>query len=325
MSMVDGGLPNIDFSNIDLSALNVNTVEQAQAAGTVVPGTGTATVQTGPSQDALDILERALRNYGLGDLARRVWDLTQTGAIVNPADPDEVGRALSNTPEYAARFPANVARLKAGLPQLDVTTYIGLERAYASEMRGAGLPAGFYDDPTDFQRLIEGDVSPAEVQTRINEGYRAVSEANPGVIAQMKELYGVDEGGLAAYFIDPDRATPILQRQARAARIASEGLRQAGIQLTADVSETLAREGITGEEAATKFRQVSEQRGLATPMMAGEEAISEAEQIGAVFGTNEAARQRVATRQRRRRAEFEGGGGFAAGQSGISGLRTAGE
>lgn len=275
--------------------------------------------------DAKDILRNTLTRFGLQDLTDDAWGLVTRDLLPANAGIDEIGDALRDTPQFQARFPANAARVRAGLPELSVSEYLGLERAYASEMRGSGLPRGFYDDPTDFQRLIEGDVSPAEVQTRINEGYRAVSEANPGVIAQMKELYGVDEGGLAAYFIDPDRATPILQRQARAARIASEGVRQAGIQLTADVAETLAREGITGEEAATGFRQVSEQRGLATPMMAGEEAISEAEQIGAVFGTNEAARQRVATRQRRRRAEFEGGGGFAAGQSGISGLRTAGE
>lgn len=275
--------------------------------------------------DAKDILRNTLTRFGLQDLTDDAWGLVTRDLLPANAGIDEIGDALRDTPQFQARFPANAARVKAGLPELSVSEYLGLERAYASEMRGSGLPRGFYDDPTDFQRLIEGDVSPAEVQTRINEGYRAVSEANPGVIAQMKELYGVDEGGLAAYFIDPDRATPILQRQARAARIASEGVRQAGIQLTADVAETLAREGITGDEAAAGFRKVSEQRGLATPLMAGEEAISEAEQIGAAFGTNEAARQRVATRQRRRRAEFESGGGFAAGQSGISGLRTAGE
>ena len=277
------------------------------------------------AMDAKDILRNTLTRFGLQDLTDQAWNLVASDLLPANASIDTIGDALRDTPQFQARFPANAARVKAGLPELSVSEYLGLEEAYASEMRGSGMPRGFYDDPTDFQRLIEGDVSPAEVQTRINEGYRAVSEANPGVIAQMKELYGVDEGGLAAYFIDPDRATPILQRQARAARIASEGLRQAGIQLTADVAETLAREGITGDEAAAGFRQVSEQRGLATPMMAGEEAISEAEQIGAAFGTNEAARQRVATRQRRRRAEFESGGGFAAGQSGISGLRTAGE
>ena len=191
-------------------------------------------------------------------------------------------------------------------------------------MAGSGLPAGFYDDPTDFANFIARDVSPAEVQTRVNEGFRAVSEASPQVVAQMKELYGVDEGGLAAYFLDPDRATPILQRQARAAQIATEGLRQAGIQLTATAAEGLSRElGADAQgQAAAGFRQLAQQQGLATPIMAGEEAISQEEQIGAAFGTNEAARQRIETRRRRRQAEFEAGGGFAAGQAGMAGLRT---
>jgi hypothetical protein len=49
------------------------------------------------------------------------------------------------------------------------------------------------------------------------------------------------------------------------------------------------------------------------------------EAIAATFGTSAAAAQRVATRRRRRQAEFEAGGGFAAGQTGVAGLRTAGE
>jgi hypothetical protein len=59
--------------------------------------------------------------------------------------------------------------------------------------------------------------------------------------------------------------------------------------------------------------------------MQGEQAISEEEQIGATFGLDAAARQRIETRRRRRQAEFAQGGGFAETAQGVIGLRTVGE
>lgn len=273
--------------------------------------------------DAKQIIRNSLARYGLESLADQAWELRTRGLISAKPSVDEVGDALRDTKEFKERFPANAARVARGLPELSVSEYIGLERAYSSQMRGSGLPAGFYDDPKDFQRLIEGDVSVAEVQTRINEGFRAVSEANPQVIAQMKELYGVDEAGLAAYFLDPERATPVLQRQAQAAQRASEAARQAGIQLTAQAAEGLVREGITAEEAQAGFRKIAEEQQLFTPQMIGEQQITQEEQIAGTFGIDQAARQRIETRRRRRRAEFEGGGSFAAGSTGVTGLRTS--
>jgi len=64
---------------------------------------------------------------------------------------------------------------------------------------------------------------------------------------------------------------------------------------------------------------------LFQPQMRGEEVIGQEEQIAAAFGTSAAAAQRVATRRRRRQAEFEAGGQLTAGQTGVQGLRTAGQ
>lgn len=325
MSMMDSGLPNIDFSNlnIDLTGVDLSGFEMPTEPVQAQP---TVTAATPARDDAKDILRRFLKNYKLDSLADQVWNLTQTGVILNPNDPDEIGRAVSDTPEYAARFPGNVARRNAGLPEKSLTEYIQLEQAYSSSMRGAGLPAGFYDNPDDFSKFIAGDVSPAELQGRVDEGYRAVAEANPQVVAQMKELYGVDEGGLAAYFLDPVRAMPVIRRQARAAQIAAEASRQAGLALGVQTAEALAREEITPDEARRGFGQIATESQLAAPLMAGEEALTTEEQIGATFGTSAAARQRVETRRRRRQAAFEAGGGFAGmGGQQATGLTTVGE
>jgi hypothetical protein len=233
-----------------------------------------------------------------------------------------IGDALRETPEFKTRFPANAARLRAGLPELSVSEYIGLEKGYEDAMRGSGLPAGFYDDPSDFANFISANTSVAEVQSRVNDGYKAVADANPQVIAQMKELYGVGDGELAAYFLDPAKATPILVRQARAAQISAEGKRQAGIQLSAADAEALAREDVTQTEAQTAFGEVGRQQELYNPLL-GEQAITQQEAIGAATGTDQAAKQRVETRKRQRQATFAGGGSFSASQTGMSGLGQA--
>jgi hypothetical protein len=60
--------------------------------------------------------------------------------------------------------------------------------------------------------------------------------------------------------------------------------------------------------------------------MQGEDAISRQDVISAATGTNTAAQQRIATRARKRKAEFEQAGGFSqTNQFGISGLRTVGQ
>jgi hypothetical protein len=273
-------------------------------------------------QDAKQIIRAELERYGLGNLADRVWGLYTDETLSGDPDIDTIGNALRDTEEFQKRFSGNAARVKAGLPELSVTKYIGLERGYEAAMRGSGLPSGFYDDPSDFSNFIANNTSVAEVQSRVNDGYRAVADSNPQVIAQMKQLYGVGDGELAAYFLDPERATPILVRQARAAQISAEGKRQAGIQLSAADAEALAREDVTQAEAQTAFGEVGRQQQLYNPLQ-GEEAISQREAIGAATGTDQAAKQRVETRKRQRQATFAGGGSFATSQTGVSGLGQA--
>jgi hypothetical protein len=270
-------------------------------------------------EDAKKIIKSTLDRYGLGSLTDRAWGLLSDETIDADAGIDVIGDALRDTTEFQTRFAANAARVKAGLPELSVTEYIGLEKGYEAAMKGSGLPAGFYDDPQDFANFISANTSVAEVQSRVNDGYKAVADANPQVIAQMKELYGVGDGELAAYFLDPQKATPILVRQARAAQISAEGKRQAGIQLSAADAEALARENVTQTEAQTAFGEVGRQQELYNPLL-GEQAITQQEAIGAATGTDQAAKQRVESRKRQRQAAFAGGGSFATSQTGMSGL-----
>jgi hypothetical protein len=127
---------------------------------------------------------------------------------------------------------------------------------------------------------------------------------------QMRNLYGVSEGQLAAYFLDPQRTAPLLTRQAQAANIAARGLEQGGIQLTGAFAEDLARRGITEQQARAGFAEVGA-LGELKQTFAGETALSGEQLAGAAFGIDVAAQQELERKRRQRTGEFAGGGSFA--------------
>ena len=261
-------------------------------------------------QDARSTMAAVLNTYGLGDLADFVYTEIIAKETVNLNNPDAIIFAIREQPAYQKRFAGNAARLKKGLSELDPASYIGLENQFRQTLQSNGLPANFYDQTDDFQALIEGDVSPSELNERVQQGYRAVADADPAVKEQMKNLYGVDEGQLAAYFLDPKRTAPLLSRQAQAANIAARGLEQGGIQLSGAFAEDLARRGITEQQARAGFAEVGG-LGELRQTFAGETALSGEQLAGAAFGIDVAAQQELERRKRLRTGEFAGGGSFA--------------
>jgi hypothetical protein len=258
-------------------------------------------------QDARQYMATILDSYGLGDLT----DFTYTNIIAEGVtDPAVIEFKLRDQPAYQKRFAGNAARVKKGLPELDAASYIGLENQYRQTLQSNGLPANFYDQSDDFQALIEGDVSNSELQTRIEQGYRAVADADPMVKEQMRTLYGVGEGELAAYFLDPQRTAPLLTRQAQAASIAARGLEQGGIQLSGAYAENLASRGFTDQQARAGFGEVGA-LGELKQTFAGETALSSEQLAGAAFGIDVAAQQELERRKKLRTGEFAGGGSFA--------------
>jgi len=277
--------------------------------------------------DAFSRMRALLARFGLSELEGAVNSIITSG-MVDLEDANAIVFALRDQPAYKRRFAGNAARAAAGLAELDPSTYIGLEEQYRQMLRANGLDPEFYNDLTDFQGFIEGDVSPAELQERINQGYRAVADADSAVKAQMKELYNVSDGDLAMFFLDPKRAQPLLTtrertRKAQAAGIAARGKEQGGIQLTKDEAEALAARGITGEEAFQRFGEMGTLAGLYERLY-GEEDINREQQLGATFRYDTSALDAVRRRQRQRLAQFEVGGQFARTSGATSGTVETG-
>lgn len=274
--------------------------------------------------NAKDAIDAQLAQYGLSGLTDALWT-NYTNGLVDMGNLEAAVYALRNEKVYKERFKANESRTNPNrpggpLPELLPAEYVDLENKYKEVIRVNGLPAGFYDSIDDTQKLIEGVVSPAEFQRRIAQGYNAVSNADPEVLRQFKELYGVSQGQLAAYFIDPARGETLIKQQADAAKIAASASTLANLQLTKSFAEDLARSGVADISAET-FGKVGK-LGELTTAMAGETALSAEQIVGSQAGTNTQAALELERRRRSRVGEFQGGGQFARSQGESAGAIT---
>lgn len=267
-------------------------------------------------EDSLVYLKTVLDGYGLGALGDWAWDQIKQGF-----SPDRIIQNLRETDAYKQRFKGLEQRRLAGLPAISEAEYIAYESDVRQMMRAAGMPADFYDNPDDFANFIGKDVSVAEMQARISEGYLAASQAPAEVREQLRTLYGVDEGQLAAFFLDPDRALPIIQRQFTAAQVSGAASRTGYGGLNAAEAENLAVLGITEREAEQGFGVLVESRELfgTLPGMAEQEITRETQQA-AVFGGDANARSAIERRAAERRSAASGAQSFAIGSGGIAGL-----
>jgi hypothetical protein len=284
----------------------------AAAAATNVSRTTSRAVSfipPGDNETATTILRKTLAFYGLDDpdLVNEIRTALSNRLITGTSTVDEIGIQLRESPAFQRRFAANEARRAAGKPVYSVTQTLLLESQYRKNLRDSGMPAGFYDDPTSLQNFLINDISPDEILSRVTQGYQAVRNADPTVINELKTLYNLDDGSIAAFFVDPAKAQDNILRAARAAEIGAQARKQAGIGLTRETAEELVRQGISESEAQTGFTTYKQQESLYRPLM-GEEEITQEEAIAGTLGTSAEAAQRVGTRKRRRKGTFEAGG-----------------
>ncbi len=198
------------------------------------------------------------------------------------------------------------------------------ERQARQLMRAAGLPQGFYDSDEDFTTFLTGDLSIAELGDRVtmaaNAAFRMPAEARNALTQ-----WGMGPGDLTAFWIDPDKAQPLLERKYVAAQLAGASQRSGYGNLFEDEATNLATLGVTAEQAEQGFGKLYESAELFQSLDNTEDQISKNEQLGATFGGDARAQRRIAQRQRKRQAQFEMGGGFASAQTGLVGLGESGD
>lgn len=279
-----------------------------------------------PPKSALNTIAAVLDTYGLGSLAEHLYT-TYAKQEINLNNPDAIMYALKDQPAYQTRFAANTGRRKKGLQELSPSTYVGLEDAYRQLLQANGLPAGFYDGVEDFQKWIEADTSPKELQERIQLGFNKVDRADPEVLRQIKLLYpesgiGDTRESLAMFFLDPVRAAPVLARRAQAAQIGARAYESAGLQLSATTAEGIAARDYTDSQIQSAFSDLGTQAGLLNEIQ-GEAKLSSEEKLGQAFGYDSTAKLKVERRRATRKAIFSDGGRYTATSGATSGTQES--
>jgi hypothetical protein len=273
--------------------------------------TGTSTLKTaeqiaadaakaqaqGERQSAYDLLYSQFKLYGLESLVEPL-----KGLITSGASPAEFTIKLRDSDAYKKRFSANAQRIAKGLRSLSEAEYIQLEDQYQDVMRRYGLPDTYYSRgemgiQEGFNKFLEGDVSPVELEDRISTAQKRVLNANPEVTAALKQFYpDISNADILAYTLDPKNAIENIKRKVTAAEIGGAAI-QAGLQTGMTRAEELAAAGITKQQAQQGFQTVAEvaprggQLAEIYKQSPYTQTTAEAEVFG-LAGSTEAAKQR---------------------------------
>lgn len=210
------------------------------------------------------MLADRFQKYNLSSLAPKIKELA-----INGANEATIMLELQETEEYKQRFKANQDRIKKGLAVLDPGTYLRVEDGYRQVLREYGLKQ--FDTDDYVSKFIANDMSPTEFSNRIVTAVQRVQNADPALIKQLGDFYGIKAEGVLAYVLDPEQEFPKIQRQIAAGEIGVAAGRQ-GLQVGVSVADQLAAQGVTEAEA---------QKGYATIA----DILPTAEKLSSIYGT----------------------------------------
>jgi hypothetical protein len=268
-------------------------------------------------KNALDVVRQVIASYGLPmTLVDKVW-----GLMKEARSPAGVAFEVRQTDEYKARFPGMQMRQDMGLSAISEVDYLALERDYRGIFRAAGLPDHFSDGPEDFGAFIAGDVSAAEVQSRVALAEQARDVANQDIVYQLKDFYDLTDGDLTAYYLNPEVASNIFEERRRmgAATLATAAARTLGTGLSKATAEAAERQSIAAADLSAALAQ---RAGLTADLIGSEGLAADVLVEGDLLGQAQE-RARVRRVAGARTAPFGGTSGALTTGAGITGLGAA--
>ena len=270
-------------------------------------------------QDAWAVAKQMLDDYGLSELFPQIESYLLKGLSPEAA----IGR-VRDTDIYKKRFAGMQARLDNGYNAISPGQYLSQETAIKQLMAEAGFAPGFYDEPEDLAEFIANDVRPEEVRDRIKLAQRAVMDADPLIKAELQERFGIGldtESDLVSYFLDPERAVPILEMKSQVGvaelGAATQRAMGTGLTLQTETAEELVRRGYSQREIGERLKG----RGGMTQRMLGEgRGISATEVAAAEFGLDSEAVANVRRLRQDRQQRGSRTSGAMITQTGVTGL-----
>lgn len=255
-----GGAPDLSWMNVP--GPDGLTWAQKNAQNST-PAPATPPSLSAEQQKAWYELTQLLSRFGLEGMNDRVKQyIIENGT----EDGTRIRLWLMDQPEFKKRFPALETLSKAGRA-ITPEQYVQIEQQYIGVMRQAGLnPAFFDEDPSNsgvqFHKLIENEVLPEEFRSRIQDGFNRVANVNPLIRDAFKNYFGLEgDQALAAFFIDPEKATPALLKAANAAEMGAAAYAQ-DMKIDLNYATKLAEQGVSYEQAKQGMQRISQLSAL---------------------------------------------------------------
>ncbi len=259
-------------------------------------------------KQVMDTVKQAFMEYGLNSLYGEIEKYAKQD--LNDA---AIYLKLRETQAYKDRFPAMQALSSKGRG-ITEREYISFERDATRLERTYGLPEGMLGKEA-VTTLLTNEVDAAELQERVVMAANATQTVPQAMRSQFTEFYGVGQGGLTAYFLDPEKAKPLLERQYAAATIAGQGEMQ-GVDTSRQIAEDLYEQGVNQEQARQGFGQVAKDRALTTGK---NQTVTQDQLIRGTFGNENYARL-VDRARNAETGQYAGGGSFVSTNTGVTGL-----
>jgi hypothetical protein len=244
------------IGEIDTTINDINAIygDIGRITGESIAPLSTVSPEKAISQETMDafaLLKDTFKNYGLESLVSKI-----EGYMRDNIGPNQATVLLKQTEEYKERFAGNETRRKAGKNVLDEGTYIGLENRMRELLSAYGQDR--YATQTEFADLIANDISPTELNTRLDLAVNQVKNADPNILSNLKQFYpSISDADLVSYFLKPEQALVDLQQKVTASEIGAAAQEQNLSPLDTARMLELQRLGVTQESARSGFQKVA--------------------------------------------------------------------
>jgi hypothetical protein len=301
------------YATYQAALINADTTKANTAALTAQTQAAADAQKTNWIQSAKDLLD----TYDLSALGDKYINLITTGGYSD----NTAMIKLQSEPEWQTRFSANQTRLKQGLPALDPATYLSTEQSYKEVMIQAGLPESVYKDTASLGQLIAQDISPTEVQLRVNAAKAVIDNTDPYITQTLQQQFGLSKGDMILHVLDPKTAANVIAQKVQAAEIGGEAARQ-GLGLGTQTAGELAAQGVSQAQARTGFANIAqalpEEQRLAALYGTGAEGVGK-DLMSAEFGTagSALAKTQIQKLNQREIGSFSGSTGISKGSLGV--------
>ena len=178
---------------------------------------------------------------------------TYSGSWSEFADPAVALREVRGTGDYKIAFPGNLDPI-SGDVRMTETEYFSSKASFDATLEGVGLNASLFQD--EWEAALEGEVSPAEMLSRVEAAYERIIQAAPEIRDYYADNFGIEmsDAAIIGSALSPRIGELVLSRQISMAEIGGSAA-QRGFDIGADFADQLSR--VQGLDRDQFFGQAS--------------------------------------------------------------------